>query len=742
MLRWTLLAGCGAAGVGLAIWLAVQPRLGDGPLNFRRLAAFSPPRFTDATEPAQPARETYYREIVADPENPSAERRPESVEDETLATSKPEESSPSEPAAVLQGNAAADWDETPHQVASAVFVDEPGNSIAAQPSDTPSPANEENAELPPPVREHSPPGSEEQREAAPPAETAPPPAPSDEPVEAAVIQNGVSDGKLVIDTRDSDIREVLKLLGEAGGYNILASKNVSGQVTASLSDVSVDEALTAILNSTGYTARREGKFIYVGQPADLAQMDQVRDEIGTRIYRPNYVAAAELEKLITPLLTREIGKATISSPAETGIANDSSKAGGDSFGGAEVVIVRDYLSVLAQVDQIVADVDRRPKQVAIEAMILSVKLDNKNEFGVDFSLLRNASSASLGAGAPLAALANMDFSEGGFKFGFLDGGVGAFIEALETVGETSVVAAPRLMCLNKQRAEILIGAQLGYVSTTVTETAATQSIEFLEVGAQLRLRPFISDDGVIRMEVHPELSTGVVKVEEGLTLPDKEVTQVTTNILCADGRTVIIGGLIREDLNTNITQLPYLGSLPYVGWAFRSKTDQVERRELIVLITPRIVGEPMLGEEGDAAASAFVHRHETYADKMSPIGRRHWSTRYLRLAQAAWAAGDGDTALKNVNLAIHYEPTRIEAADLRRDIVAAGFGDRKVGSHLKEGLHLWQRPRTDYSKQGFPWQKPGDSYHSQPPVESPHDDGVPGPARDILVPQPGTENSQ
>ena len=105
------------------------------------------------------------------------------------------------------------------------------------------------------------------------------------------------------------------------------------------------------------------------------------------------------------------------------------------------------------------------------------------------------------------------------------------------------------MVLNKHRAEILIGEELGYVSTTITETSSSQSVEFLELGAQLRLRPFISTDGLIRMEVHPELSDGSVEAKSGFTLPNKEVTQVTTNIMVRDGCTVVIGGLMREQLD-------------------------------------------------------------------------------------------------------------------------------------------------------------------------------------------------
>ena len=79
---------------------------------------------------------------------------------------------------------------------------------------------------------------------------------------------------------------------------------------------------------------------------------------------------------------------------------------------------------------------------------------------------------------------------------------------METVGDTHVIATPRVVCLDKQRAEILIGSQLGYISSTVTETSTAQNVNFLEVGTQLRIRPFISSDGLVRMEVHPELSTG------------------------------------------------------------------------------------------------------------------------------------------------------------------------------------------------------------------------------------------
>jgi type IV pilus assembly protein PilQ len=414
-------------------------------------------------------------------------------------------------------------------------------------------------------------------------------------------------------------------------------------------------------------------------------MLQADDQIGTRLYRLNYVKAADLQGLVAPLLTPEVGTVSISAPAEVGIAADNTAVGGDSFAGQEALLVRDYVSVLEQIDQVVAQIDRRPTQVAIEAMILSVKIDDKNSLGVDFELLRDRGHLRITSGSPLTDLASLNLDQGGFKLGFLDSSLGLFVNALESIGDTNVIATPRLMCLNKHRAQILIGSELGYVSTTQTETSTTQSVEFLEVGTQLRIRPFISSDGLIRMEVHPELSTGNVRVEGGFTLPDKELTEVTTNVVVRDGCTVILGGLMRDELSNSTRQIPYLGSMPLVGPLFRQTNEDTERREILILITPRIVYEPDTCVEGNDAASEFHFRHQVFADKMNPLGKRYLGRRYFRLAQNAWAAGRGRQALRLVNLAIHFDPQSRAAIDLRTDIwVGDPTGDHTIPVPFRE----------------------------------------------------------
>ena len=437
------------------------------------------------------------------------------------------------------------------------------------------------------------------------------------------------------------------------------------------------EALDAILKSTGFLARQEGNFLYVGAADDFREMEKTLDRVSTRIYRPNFVTATELQTLITPLLSDGVGFVSISSAAEVGIAADDANAGGDSFAGEEVLLIRDYNAVLTEVDQIIAEVDCKPLQVAIEATILSVKLDDSTKMGVSFEFLRDNPNVRFGIGTPLNALPK-DLDKGGLQFAFLDSNLGEFIDALETIQDTNVIATPRVLVLNKHRAEVQIGKQDGYVNSTVTETSTSQTVAFLDTGTILRIRPFISRDGLIRMELHPELSTGNVEVEQQFTIPKKEVTQVTTNVMVRDGCTVIIGGLIREQVSNGTSQIPLLGGLPFVGPLFRSNQDQsTVREEILILLTPHIIPDDIACGEGAHAACEFHRLHDVAIEKNSPFSRDHISLQYFKLAQNAWAQGDRDRALRYAEVAVHYNPGNRAAVDLRSDI----WMNAPVGGH-------------------------------------------------------------
>lgn len=480
--------------------------------------------------------------------------------------------------------------------------------------------------------------------------------------------DGEGDMRLRIEFKDADIREVLDCMAAQANLNIVAGRSVQGKVSVRLSDVDVQGALDAILRSTGFLARRDGRYIYVGTPEECNQIEQSFYRIGTRVYRPNYVGSAELQALVQPLLTDKVGVVSVSAPPEIGIQSDNNAAGGNKYAGGDVIVVRDYEAVLDQIDQVVAEIDVRPLQVAIEAMILSVKLDDADKLGMNWQFLRDHPNLKFALGTPAQTLP-ATFTTGGLQFAFLDSNLGAFVDALQEIKETNVIATPRLMVINKQRAEIQIGKQEGYINTTITETSSSQSVAFMDTGTILRLRPYVSSDGAIRMEVHPEISSGEVReTAAGFTIPNKDVTQVTTNVMVRDGCTVIIGGLMGEQLETEGNQVPFFGDLPLVGPLFRNRSQKVNRHEILVMITPHIVYEPDTCLEGEKGACEFHRRQAVVAEKMNPLGKRYVARRYFRLAQNAWAAGDRAAAMHYAEWAVQFDPQNRAYIDLRSTI--------------------------------------------------------------------------
>src|SRR5207253_2968885 len=217
-----------------------------------------------------------------------------------------------------------------------------------------------------------------------------------------------------------------------------------------------------------------------------------------------------------------------------------------------------------------------PMQVLIEAVILHVELDKNREFGVNFGVVDTAREilTVVGNGAtinatvafdPLHVLTAEGFVRGdntrgfaadehGLKFGFVDKDVTGFIRALSTIGKMEVLATPRLLVLNKQRAELVLGQRLGYATLSQSLVSTVQQVQFLDVGTQLRVRPFISSDGMVRMEIHPERSSGQVINN----IPQTNTAEVTTNIMVPDGATIVIGGLIDNEDHKDQSGVPFL----------------------------------------------------------------------------------------------------------------------------------------------------------------------------------------
>lgn len=483
--------------------------------------------------------------------------------------------------------------------------------------------------------------------------------------------------------QDAEIMQVLDMLGELSGLNILTGQGVTGTITANLKNVTPAQALQAILRSRDLTSEKEGDFVYVMTPAQLEQKKKSNRKVVTKLYTPFYVSAKELQTLITPILTENIGIVSLTTPSEVGISPDETSAGGDSYAQTDAILVRDYPEVLEEVDRLLETMDVPPMQVVIEAMIISVKLSDDMRFGVNFAMLSgdnknlivdgngrvlNNSSGFPGSGNTSIVPPTGQFlaDVAGLKYGFLHGDISGFIEALEDITETNLIASPQLRALNKQKAELIIGDRISYSTVTQNGTTSIQNVNFLDSGIVLNMRPFITPDGQIRMEIHPERSSATINPQT--QLPDLQTTEVTTNVMVHDGNTVVIGGLIEERVSDAKNQVPFLGAIPVIGNAFRQKREIMDRTELIVLITPRIVQPELAQAEGETLEYQEAERLKTFKKNFLPINQVRIVQRQINLAKKYLRTGNLPKAKEHIKVAVRLDKNNIEAIELQRYI--------------------------------------------------------------------------
>jgi len=510
---------------------------------------------------------------------------------------------------------------------------------------------------------------------------------SDAPV--AVDEADVSvepTGAITLNVVDLPLTTVLRVLAMETHRNIVASPGVTGTVTASLHGVTFEDALDAILMANNAAYRVQGRFIYVYTIEELQKVLAEENPPETRVFRLSYVAAKEVETAVTPLLSAT-GTVSVSTAPEEGLQSVAENGGGEHLADCNFVVVRDRPKNLEAIANLIHDLDVRPRQVLVEATILSAELSDDNNLGVDFTLLGGVDLELLQSSSlaiqninvgPLPqkrlgnfnANATTDFTNnlpnGGVRLGIIKDHVATFVQALEEVTDTVVIANPKVLALNKQRGQVIVGRRDGFITTTVTETQAIQTVEFLETGTQLIFRPFIGDDGYIRMELHPEDSTGGLNASN---LPFEQTTEVTTNVMVRDGQTILIGGLFRETDRDTRSQIPGLGDIPVLGTVFQSRQDGVQRQEIIVLLTVHIVKDLASYAEQSTEQREDMERVRV-GHRMGHMwhGRERLAQSLYKDALGAYQSGDMDKALFKVRMSLHNNPKSLPALKLQERI--------------------------------------------------------------------------
>jgi len=404
------------------------------------------------------------------------------------------------------------------------------------------------------------------------------------------IEMALKNDRISLVVRDAPINTVLGVLAQQHGLNIVTAENVTGAISVTLHDVSLDAGLNAILRTNGYAWTRQDNIIVVTQVAQGTSAPPTTQGREMRVFRLNYLAATDADMVVKGLLS-PVGKSIITTTDPL----DQRKT-------REQLVVEDLPEYLLRIEDYIAQSDQAPRQVLIEAHIMQVALKDDTRHGVDIQrLLARVDGADVTFKS--AGLANPNASPA-FFLGIDGTDLDVLVELIKQTTDSKTLASPKVMVVNGQEAHMQTGARLGYNTTTTTQTSTLQQVQFLDVGVILRVTPVITDDGQILMKVRPEVSDGVINPTT--QLPESKTTEVETTVMLRDGRGMVIGGLIKEEDTENQAKLPIVGDMKYIGRLFQRRTYVRSRNEIIVVLIPRLVplGSPAAENEDIEIARA------------------------------------------------------------------------------------------------------------------------------------------
>lgn len=441
------------------------------------------------------------------------------------------------------------------------------------------------------------------------------------------------ESKYTFTLRDADIREVLLAISQRTKLNIIVDLDVEGKVTVDIKEVTLTQALTALLIPLGLVFESDNGFIRVSKP-----------RLETRLFFLNYVSTTRSGTRTTSTTTTTGGGGIGGGGGVGGVGGGGS--GGGVIGGttstvtgtdsadifteiekgiktlmsdkgkmtinkqASSIVATDFPANLRKIAELLEVVEGSvQRQVLIQANIMEVILSDDYRMGIDWSIVPGPGFAIKGmlpGGA--AALQALSAGTTAFRLGFFADPVNVLTDALSRQGQVNVLSTPKISTLNNQKAVIRVGTNEIFFQETLTLPTPTApairtfSPQSITVGIVLDVTPQIGPDGTIIMNIHPSISekTGEARAPDGTTIPIVAVRETDTVVKVREGETIIIGGLMSERKNIDRTSVPILGSIPWIGAIFRRDIDETQKSELVITLTPLVQAGKAVGELSQA----------------------------------------------------------------------------------------------------------------------------------------------
>ncbi len=420
--------------------------------------------------------------------------------------------------------------------------------------------------------------------------------------------------RLSLNFQNIEVRAVLQLIADFTGVNMVTSDAVTGNVTLRLKNVPWDQALDIILKTKGLDKRQKGNVMLVAPTADLAAQEKLELEAQKQVIelapvisetiQVNYAKASEL----VPILEAK-GNSLMSERGNVAFDERTNK-----------ILIQDTSSNIDAVVALIEELDVAVRQVLIESRIVLVTTNYTHDLGVKFgvSTERSSGNNSIGLSGSLGdaqTAATGNAPQGGNSPTRLNvdlpatGAVGVIglalaklpfgtlldleLSAAEAEGQTELISSPKVITSNQHKAKILTGNEIPYITEQIANGVTTTTVTFKEVLLELEVTPQITPDDRINLDlmVKKDSADFANEVQIGGQSGGPPITrnQVDTRVLVDNGETIVLGGVYEQTKSHLVTRVPLLGEIPLIGWLFRNTSEEDDKSELLIFVTPKIV---------------------------------------------------------------------------------------------------------------------------------------------------------
>ena len=406
--------------------------------------------------------------------------------------------------------------------------------------------------------------------------------------------------RISLDFQQADISNVLRLIAEVSGFNMVVGEGVKSKVTMKLVSVPWDQALDMILKMNGLGKIRQSNILWIDTLANIAK--QQNEEAQAKDAKVKAEELVDRVFYIRNLQATEIMTSLRQYLSPRGLMQMSQ--------GTNALIIRDTESKIGVMKQLVDGLDLEVPQVQIEARIVQADTTYSRSLGVQWGIqnlnqlgsnavanFRTGNTGSFGAQTS-NFLVNLPATVGGltstpgvgFTIGKTDGALlDVRLSAGELLGLSKVIAAPKVTTLDKREAKISQGESIPYQTTSLQGTQTT----FVDANLELTVTPQITsrDPKEVGKQIMMKVraTRNAVGSRSNTAGPSIDRREATTQVIIRDGETMVIGGVFIDSQNNSVTGIPYLSRVPVLGWLFKQKTEIVAKQELLIFLTPSIV---------------------------------------------------------------------------------------------------------------------------------------------------------